>query len=192
MKTFLFAGLVAAAACSHATMLTLTATADDFMDAYISTDDSVQGTQFLNKTSLWGTIDVVSVALTAGVDNYLHIRARDAFGQPSMIIGQVQLSDADFTTPNGTQYEVTNVQNWKLSRTGFGVNDLTPVDLGLRGTNAWGVGAPLDANAHHIWSDQTAGEHYFSLKLTSAVPEPGSVIALVAGASALILRRRAR
>lgn len=175
---------------SHAlaTTLTMVATADDYMDSYISTSDTAQGTQFQNKTTLWSTIDTVSTPLTAGVDNYLHIRARDAFGAPSMLIANLSLGDGLFKFDNGTQNLLSNAGDWKVSLTGFGTAYQTPTDLGGNGTLVWGNLSGL-STARHIWSTSSGGggEHYFSVKIT-AVPEPATLLTL--GLGALALRRR--
>jgi hypothetical protein len=172
---------------AFATNLTFHGVADDFFDAYISTDDTVQGTLFASQTATWQSGGAGgTVALTAGVDNYLHVRARDVFGAPSMFIATASLSDSAFKFANQTQQINTNATDWQLSLTGFGQNYFAPTDLGKNGTLVWGNLALVDSNARHLWSQQTAGEHYFSLKIES-VPEPLTLLALPA---VLLLRRK--
>ncbi|MCE9557475.1 MAG: hypothetical protein K8R88_00845, partial [Armatimonadetes bacterium] len=76
MKSIAFIAFFGAALGAHATSLTLSMVADDYYEAYISTSDAVQGTQFSAQVNTWqfGTV-TGSTALTAGMTNYLHIRA---------------------------------------------------------------------------------------------------------------------
>jgi len=165
--------------------------ADDFYDAYISTNDSVQGTLFGQQTGTWQSGAITStVALTPGMTNYLHIRARDVFGAPSMILGQASLSDANAWFSNNTQGLLTNTSDWSLSLGGFGSGYFTPTDIGANGTGPWGNNAGISLSARRLWSQQTGGEHYFSVPIFTAVPEPSSVLALASAGLLLALRKR--
>lgn len=193
---FAFASVAATAliGSASATTLTFTGVADDFFEAYISTNDSVEGTQFLAQTNTWQAGAVTgNVALTAGVTHYLHIRARDVFGAPSMLVGEASLSDAGFSFDNNTQGLLTNATDWKVSLTGFGSNYQTPAVVGQNGQNVWGTHAGISLNALRIWSTTSGGggEHYFTARI-NAVPEPASMVALGLGALALVRRRRAK
>ena len=194
MKSYRFAILSLLAIASvgaQATTLTATITSDDAYEAYISTNDSVEGTQFLVSTGTWSSVETGSTALTAGVVNYLHIRSRNWSG-PQMIIGQLSLSDADFAFDNNTQFNVTNITDWKLSRTGWGLNNLTAVDLGPDGLSPWGNQPGIDDSARFIWSEVAVNtdDHYWSIRLTP-VPEPATMSVLGLAAFAAWRRRRA-
>ncbi|MBS1705831.1 MAG: PEP-CTERM sorting domain-containing protein [Armatimonadetes bacterium] len=185
---FVFAALASGA---FATQLTLTMVADDFFEAYVSTDDSVQGTLFNKQTGTWQAgAQTGSITLTPGVTNYLHIQARDVFGAPSMILGQATLSDGGFLFGNGTDTLLTNGADWKVSLTGFGSNYQPVVDLGKHGTMVWGSFSGISSDARHIWSNQTAGEQYFSIPIRSVVPEPATMAVLAAGVAGLVRRRK--
>jgi len=175
---------------AEATTLTAVLTSDDDYEAYISTDDSVQGTLFMENSGVWNSIESGNTSLTDGVINYLHIRARN-FSGPQMIIGQLTLSDAGFSFDNGTQFNVSNTTDWRLSRTGWGLNNLTAIDLGPDGTSPWGNQAGIDDSARFIWSETApnSDDHYWSIRLTP-VPEPATLAIL--GASALLAARRRR
>lgn len=189
MKKFIIPALLGLVNASHATSLTVTFNADDFCDVYISSNDSTQGTLIVSKNSTWQTAPTpTSITLSAGT-HYLHIRARDAFGAPSMLLGLATLSDSNGTFVNGTQSLVTNTKDWNLSLTGFGQNYFTPIDLGADGTQVWQDTPNIPNTARHIWSQQTQGEHYFSTKI-EVVPEPATMIALSAGLLAMRRRRR--
>lgn len=185
---FVAVGL-AASVLAQATTLTFTGVADDFFEAYLSTNDSVQGTLICAQTGTWQSGGATgSITLVANVTNYLHIQARDAFGAPFMMIGQASLSDAGFEFLNSTQSMLTNPNDWVVSNTGFGSNYVTPTDLGQNGTGAWGTQANVNINARRIWSAQATGEQYFSVAIRP-VPEPLSLFGL-AGVAFLAARKR--
>ena len=188
MRIYLIGIGLVMAGFAQATTLTFEAVADDTFTAYISTDDTVLGTQFLSQVGTWQNGGGVgSIGLTAGVTNYLHVIAMDQFGAPSMLIGEASLDDGLFEFGNSSQTLLTNTTEWNLSLTGFGVNYFTPSDLGQNGTGPWGIQSNIDINARRLWSQQTGGEHYFSVAI-NPVPEPISLIGL--GAFGLLLRRK--
>ncbi|MBL8049101.1 MAG: PEP-CTERM sorting domain-containing protein [Chthonomonas sp.] len=191
MKCFLSLALVASVGLASATSLTLKMVADDFFEAYISTSDAVQGTQFAAQVNTWqaGTV-TGTVALTPGMTNYLHIRARDVFGAPSMIVGEASLSDAGFAFGNLTQNLLTNTTDWQVSLSGFGSGYVTPTLIGFNGGGPWGTQSGISLNAARIWSNQTAGEHYFTTAIR-VVPEPASLLAFALG-GLLVLRRKSK
>lgn len=188
MRFFVSCLCVAGVAASFGTTLNLAMVADDTFEAYISTSDAVQGVLVTQQSGTWqnGTT-TGSVVLTPNVTHYLHVRARDVFGAPSMLVGQLSLSDANFQFVNSTQSLLTNSTDWTLSLTGFGVNDLTPTVIGNNGTGPWGTQGSISLSAERIWSTQTSGEHYFTTRI-DAVPEPATLALL--GLVAVAIRRR--
>ncbi|HRK20396.1 MAG TPA: PEP-CTERM sorting domain-containing protein [Fimbriimonadaceae bacterium] len=183
---------IAGSSAAYATNLNITLTCDDAFEAFISTNDSVQGTSFLTDDNWWPTTESGSTALTPGMTNYLHIKGWDLYGAVSALIASLSLSDALFEFENGLQTLDTDTTYWGLSTTGWGVNDLTPTDLGANGTGPWGTIGGVNGAARFIWNGTggvTGIDHYFSVKI-NPVPEPATLSALALGAAALLRRRR--
>lgn len=192
MKRVILLAVLTVSSGAYATTLTFSGIADDFFEAYISTNDSVQGSLIVAQTQTWqGGVKTGTVTLTPNVTHYIHVRARDAFGAPSMFLGQASLSDNAFFFDNASNTLLTNTTNWKLSLTGFGSNYVTPADLGANGTGPWGFNAGISASARRLWSTTSGGggEHYFSARI-NAVPEPATMAALGAGLAFMIRRRK--
>lgn len=185
--------LVAMTAPVKATSISAAMTVDNIFTTYISTNDSVLGTQIGTGTN-WGVTYNFSGALTSGVTNYLHVVAGDQ-GGPAAFIGQFTLSDTGFSFANGTQSLLTNTTNWQGSETGFGSNYQTPIDLGANGVSPWGSRAGISSSARWIWvrDTQNVDLAYFSATITSnSVPDGGMTVALLglAVAGLASLRRK--
>lgn len=195
MKLYLVAGLTAAlAAVSTATSITVVGVADDFFTAYVSTSPTVQGTQFANQTATWQSGTVTgTINLTPNVTNYINIVARDAFGAPSMFIGSLSLSDAQFEFNDASQFIVSNDDsNWTASIVGVGGTPTSINDIGGNGTQIWGNFGTLPSSARHIWTPgSTSAVRYFQVAVTP-VPEPATMLAFAGLAAIAAKRRRAR
>ncbi len=193
MKLFLnIAVLATALSASYAGTLSVAMTVDDDYEAYISTDPNVQGTFFMEGQDSWNSVETATVNLTPGVKNYLHIRARDVFGNPQMLIGTFKLT-GDFRFANGTQSMDSNIFDMTLNKTGFGQPHITIKDLGANGTSPWGpLGNGISSNARFIWSEDFGpGDRYFAIPLNNVVPEPATAL-ILGGALVAFRRRRAR
>ncbi len=105
-----------------------------------------------------------------------------------MAIASLSLSDSLFEFANGTQALNTDVDHWKASLTGFGLDYVAPDDLGPNGGMVWGMVNGVDPAARHIWTGGSAGEHYFSTEIRP-VPEPTSLAALALCLAAMRRRR---
>jgi len=186
-RTLLAASLALSFATgASATTLTGNITADDAFVAYLSTDNSVAGTELTSSNS-WQSPSSFSAALTQGTTYYLHIAARDLYGSPSALLGSFNLSGSGFSFSNGTQSLVTNAADWTVNTTGFGAAGTTPYDgFGANGVGPWGTMGSIAPNARWIWSGPsgTVGQAYFSTTITAAaqaVPEPETYAMFLAG-----------
>jgi len=98
---------------AHATNVTAHTTTDDAYKIFISTSDSVEGTQ-IGQGADWQTVGNWTTALTPGMTNYIHIYGQDLYGTISSILGDFKLNNADFKFANGTQSLLTNVTDWHV------------------------------------------------------------------------------
>lgn len=183
--------LVAMTAPVRATNISASMTVDNGFTAYISTNDSVAGTQ-IGSGNDWTSTYSFGSTLTSGVTNYLHIYSYDV-GGIAAFIGQFTLSDTGFSFANGTQSLLTGTSNWNGSVTGFGSNYQTPIDLGSNGAYPWNTRPLISNAAHFIWVQDANNVNtaYFSAAITSNTPVPdgGATVAMlglaVAGLAAL-------
>lgn len=192
IKRWLMLAVLGVSGAAYGTDLNLTVTCDDAFEAFISTNDAVEGTSFLTDDNWWPTVESGSVTLTPGITHYLHIKAWDIYGSISSLIASASLDDALFQFDNATQSLDTDTTNWGLSKTGWGINDLSVSDYGANGASPWGAQAGINAGARFIWSDTVAEAgvlHYFSVKITP-VPEPATLAVLGLGAATMLRRRR--
>jgi hypothetical protein len=139
---------------------------DNTFEAYISTDDSVQGTLITSGTH-WQTTYNLATSLTPGQTYYLHIKAIDE-GGPAGFLGDFEITDSDHTFSNGLTTLNTNTTDWVLSTTGW--SDYQPVSAyGTNGAAPWGTRASVDNNAQWIWSSNNDADNlnYFSTKILS-------------------------
>lgn len=172
---------------AEATILSGKVNADDAFWAYLSTNDSVEGT-LIGSYSGWGTSAVVSGALTPGVTNYLHIKVQDG-SPPGGFLGAFSLDDAQFRFANGTSDLVTNTVHWKVSVTGFGADYHAPTFNGFNGVSPWGKRTEMPDEAAWLWNGQGGNPSYFSTAIT-AVPEPAALSILTLCGLGVLRRRR--
>lgn len=187
---------VAIGVSAQATALTGSLTVDNGFSAFISTDDSINGTSICNGDNWGATYNLGKVNLTPGVKNYLHVKASD-WGVIAGFLGSFKLSDTGFVFNNGTQSLVTNASDWKVGTNGFGTYNATvSIANGKNGCSPWGTRPNISNDAVWIWTNgghDTNTTRYFSTEIT-AVPEPGTIVAalsVLAPAGLLFRRKRA-
>ena len=195
-------GLLTASAASAET-LTVTGSCDDNCLVYVSTDNTVLGTSIGSITN-----GSVSTTLNASLNTYLHIVAQNNGGAGGAILTET-LSDATMKFGNGTQTlngSNANISYWTSIADGA-LNSAwkTPNEQAVSeiytpyGNNV--LWDPLAGSNAGQWNGQCVNcqvdlstlisSASASTASASAVPEPASVAALLAGVAGLgALRRR--
>lgn len=185
------AALVVASSASGQVTLSASMTVDNAFTAYISSSPVVQGTQFLTGNN-WTTTYTGSTVINDPGTYYLQIRATD-LGRPEMFIGQFNLLNfapgfsAEFQ--NASALLLTDATNWRVSNTGFGVNETNVLDIGPNGIGPWGTRPNIPAAARFLWAPQYTSTVYFSTTIT-VVPAPATLGVL--GLAGLVASRRRR
>jgi MSHA biogenesis protein MshQ len=154
---------------SSGTSLTGSLNVDNTFIAYISTDDSVQGT-LIGSGNNWPTTVDIATSLTVGQDYYLHIYATDVGGVAGFL-GDFELTGTDHVFSNGLTTLNTNTSNWSVSTSGWN-NYQAASGYGLNGVSPWGTRSGVDSSAEWIWSSDSNGDNinYFSTKISASVP----------------------
>lgn len=176
-----------AGACRADVMVNATMTVDNLFTAYISTDDTVAGSQFLSGAN-WPDTFQGSATISAPGTYYLHIAAVDQ-GPPAMFIGLFTLAGTGATFSNGTQQLLTGVSDWQVSPTGFGGASTAPVDIGPNGSGPWG-NFPLMGAAHYVWAPNSPLTAFFSATITVTPAPQGAGVLVLAGVLGAARRRR--
>jgi hypothetical protein len=83
---------------------------------------------------------------------------------------------------------LTDAANWRVSNTGFGMNETNVLDIGPNGSGPWGTRPNISPAARFLWAPQYTASVYFSTTIT-VVPAPAT-FALLGMAGLMTTRRR--
>ena len=144
---------------------------DNRFEAYISTDDSEQGT-LLASGGNWQTTYTLASSLLDGQEYYLHIKATDTGGATGFL-GDFELTDTSHRFSNGLTTLNTNTVNWSVSTSGWSNYELASA-FGVNGVNPWKAQSGVNASAQWIWSSDNSADNtaYFSTKIVAATRVP--------------------
>jgi MSHA biogenesis protein MshQ len=143
---------------------------DNTFEAYLSTDDSVQGV-LLSSGNNWQTTYTLLSQLTPGQDYYLHVKAENT-GGPAGFLSDFEITGTEHVFSNGLTTLTTNTTEWMVSTIGWN-NYQTPNSYGSNESGPWAIRSSVDANAEWIWSSNSNdNDTYFSTHIVvpSLVP----------------------
>lgn len=150
---------------SHAATLSGDINVDNSHTTYISTDDSVAGTQVATGSDWTITNSFSGVNLEAGRPYFLHVNGVDA-GGPAAFLGDFTLTGGGHSFAGGGT-TVTTGTNWLVSTTGWS-GYVAATGYGTNGVGPWNFRpAPADPNAVWIWSANNDADNnvYFSMAI---------------------------
>lgn len=157
----------------QAATLTGNASVDNSYTMYLSTSDSVAGTQ-ISVGSNWAVSNAIPATnLVPGQNYFLHVLARD-FGVKAGFLGDFTISGTGHTFVNGLTTVETGT-NWRVSTTGWaGYVQASTYGLNSAGLAPWNqVIAGVNPTATRIWSVNNAAvidtPVYFTIAIRATV-----------------------
>lgn len=151
-------------------------TGDDSFKFYISESDTEKGDLIKE-----GTLDSISegdTILKAGKTYYLHFEVTDIYAGMGGFVGYFTLEGENLKFHNNNNELATNVNDFKVSKTGFGKDYLTPTTFKTNSTNK-----DISPTAKWIWTNEGNDLHctrYFSTTITPNSDTSDSVSKLIA------------
>lgn len=185
--TLILSASLAFCATASATVLSASLTVDNGFTAYLSTSNTVAGTQFIAGNN-WNTVYTGSVALGTDSQYFLHIAATDAGGVAGLL-GQFSLAGTGYHFANGTTSLLTGSSFLTANATGFASAYSATTSYGVNGVGPWGTLGGISSASQWVWSGNNDSNDFsfFSAAIVkdANVPEPASLGLLGLGLLAL-------
>jgi uncharacterized protein YjdB len=150
---------------------------DNSFNLYISTSDTEKGELMLSGPS--DKVYKYNYLLDKGKKYYLHIEAKDA-GVAAAFIGRFELNGSGLVFKNNSKILTTNISDFKVSKTGFGINYETPSVSTYNYSNVYDIGNNL-SSSKWIWTNNGKDVNcirYFSAEIVPSVNSPTNLVAI--------------
>lgn len=146
------------------TTLSYQLTADDSFKFFISESDTEPG-KLITSGNKHTDIKSGNIKLESGKNYYIHVEAYENSGVSAGFIGKFSLDGKEFEFSDNSKLLVTELNSFRVSKTGFGKDYIMPTYSSNR----------YDAilrPAQWIWTDygKSAGTKYFSASIISTTP----------------------
>lgn len=162
---------------SNEVQLNYEMTADNSFKFYISESDNEVG-NFLLSGDYWAAFYKGSTKLSKGKKYYLHIKATDLDGAGGFA-GTFNLTGSGLKFSNNSKTLITNIDTFKISKTGFGKDYSTPTICSNSYDNRL-------SPAKWIWTNyggDTAGDRYLTAEI---IPDSPALVATATGNSNVV------
>ena len=155
----------------EATQLNAKLAVDDTFEYYISTSDTEKGV--LISSGTLRQVVTSSYQLTKGNKYYIHIECKDLYGVISAFIGRFDLNGTGFKFKDGSNVLITDLNSFKVSRTGFGQDYEAPTLCNYNQSDYASINQQISP-AKWIWTNY--GKDFYCTRYFSAEIIPDSFI----------------